>query len=242
MKEFAISMKRLSTVVWLLTVTIGASSVVFTSTATAQARAAEPPSAPSPAGSAPTFPSSPAKVAVIVFQQAVAQTNEGQRKFADLRDKFAPKQAQLKTQSDAVDALKKQLQDAGPNLSDEERDSRLKTIDDKTKALQRDAEDDQNDFNSQMSDLYQALAQKVYVTVDAYAKKNGFTVVLDASNQQTTPVIWIDPGVDITKAIVDAYNASSGVAPPAAASHPTAPRSTTPPHPATTRPATPPQK
>jgi outer membrane protein len=237
-------MKRSLTVVCLLASAVGASSVVFASSAAAQTPAAEPPSAPSPAGAAPSYPAGPAKVAVIIFQQAVASTNEGQRSFAELRDKFAPKQAQLKTQSDEVDSLKKQLQDAGANLSDQERDSRLKTIDDKTKALQRVAEDDQNDFNSQMNDMYQALAQKVYVTVDKYAKQNGFTVVLDASNQQSSPVLWINPGVDITKAVVDAYNASSGVAAPggaaapkpASSTHPaTTPRSTTPAtHPSTT--------
>jgi outer membrane protein len=229
-------MKRLLTVVWVLAATIGASSVVFASSAAAQASAAEPPSAPTPAGAAPSYPAGAQKVAVIVFQQAVAQTNEGQRNFAQLRDKFAPKQAELKTKSDEVDALKKELQDAGAKLSDDERDRRLKVIDDKTKALQRDAEDDQNDFNGQMGDIYQALAQKVYVTVDAYAKKNGFTIVLDASNQQNTPVIWITPGIDITKEIVDAYNASSGVAPPpASATTPAAPRSSTSPRPAAPR-------
>src|ERR1700677_5047801 len=184
MKEFSIYMKRLLTIVWVLAATIGASSVVFASSAAAQASAAEPPSAPTPAGAAASYPTAAQKVAVIVFQQAVAQTNEGQRNFAQLRDKFAPKQAQLKTESDEVDSLKKQLQDAGANLSEADRDSRLRSIDDKTKALQRVAEDDQNDFNGQMNDMYQALAQKVYGTVDKYAKQNGFTVVLDASNQQ----------------------------------------------------------
>ncbi len=229
-------MKRLLTVVCLLASAIGASSVVLASSAAAQTSAVEPPSAPAPAGAAPSFPSGPAKVAVIVFQQAVAQTNEGQRNFAQLRDKFAPKQAQLKTQSDEVDSLKKQLQDAGDKLSEADRDSKLRTIDEKTKALQRVAEDDQNDFNSQMNDMYQALAQKVYGTVDSYAKLNGFTVVLDASNQQNSPVLWINPGVDITKAVVDAYNASSGVSAPAAGA--TTPRPSTSTRPSTPRPTT----
>ena len=34
---------------------------------------------------APTAPAGPSKVAVIEFQIAVAQTNEGQRNFADLQ-------------------------------------------------------------------------------------------------------------------------------------------------------------
>ena len=49
---------------------------------------------PAPAAAAPA---GPAKIAVIAFQVAVAQTNEGQRDFADLQKKYAPKEAQLKT-------------------------------------------------------------------------------------------------------------------------------------------------
>ncbi len=64
---------------------------------------------------------------------------------------------------------------------------RLKTIDEKTKSLQRTAEDAQNEASSAMNDMYQALAQKVYVILDTYAKQNQFTLVLDASNQQTHP-------------------------------------------------------
>ena len=239
-KEFVIPMKRSLTVACMLASTLGAGSVAFTNHALAQA--AEPPSAPSPAGT--MAPAGPTKVAVIVFQQAVAQTNEGQRNFAELRTKFEPKQAQLKTQSDEVDSLKKQLQDAGANLSEQERDSRLRTIDEKTKALQRVAEDDQNDFNSAMNEIYQGLAQKVYAVVDSYAKEHGYTLVLDASNQQNSPVLWLNPSTDITKAVVDAYNAKSGVPPqPASGAAPapshtnaaprTAPRTT---RPSTTKP------
>ena len=236
-------MKCSLTVVCMLASAIGAGSVASASQAAAQAHVAEPPSAPVPAGSAVSV--GPSHVAVIIFQQAVAQTNEGQRNFAQLREKFAPKQAQLKTQSDEVDSLKKQLQDAGANLSEDEKNLRLRTIDEKTKALQRVAEDDQNDFNAAMNDTYQALAQKVYVILDTYAKQQGFTLVLDASNQQNSPVLWLNPATDITKAVVEAYNAKSGVsAPPAATSTPEAPHANTAPRrttPRTTRPSTNPQ-
>ena len=188
------------------------------------------PSAPTPANAtsaltaAPAVPAS-AKIAIIAFQQAVAATNEGQRNFAQLRVKFEPKQAALKAQSDEIDSLKKKLQDAGSNLSEPERDSQLRTIDEKTKSLQRSAEDAQNEASGAMNDMYQQLAQKVYAVLDAYSNQNKFTLVLDTSAQQT-PVLWANGSTDITKAVVDAYNVKSGVPPqPAAgASTPSAPR------------------
>jgi outer membrane protein len=231
-------MKRSFTLVCLLASATGVGILSSTSSALAQT-----PSAPTPAGStaglsaAPAFPTN-AKIAIIAFQQAVAATNEGQRNFAQLRVKFEPKQAQLKSQSDEIDSLKKQLQDAGATLSEPERDSRLRIIDEKTKSLQRSAEDAQNEASGAMNDMYQALAQKVYTVLDSYSNQNKFTVVLDTSAQQT-PVLWANGSTDITKAIVDAYNVKSGV-PPQPAAGAAAPRpSTTPSHPGTTtRPST----
>jgi Skp family chaperone for outer membrane proteins len=231
-------MKRLFPAVCMLVSAVGANSIAFTNHAAAQS--AEPPSAPVPASAVTPVP---AKVAVIVFQQAVMQTNEGQRNIAQLQQKYAPKQSQLKAQNDEIESLKKQLQDSSATLSDQERESRTRTIDEKTKSLQRLAEDDQNDFNSEMNETYQALAQKVYSVMDAYAKQQGFTLVLDAS-QQNSPVLWLNPSTDITKAVIEAYNTKSGVAaPPAGSTTPTTPhtgptptRPGTTPRPSTTRP------
>jgi outer membrane protein len=245
-RSSVIPMKRSSTLVCLLASAIGVGSMASTHSAFAQAST---PSAPTPAdaGGASAnlaFPAS-AKVAIIAFQQAVAATNEGQRNFAQLRTKFEPKQSQLKAQSDEIDSLKKQLQDAGATLSEPERESRLRTIDEKTKSLQRSAEDAQNEASGAMNDMYQQLAQKVYAVLDTYANQQKFTLVLDTSAQQT-PVLWASQSTDITKAVVDAYNAKSGVPPqPAAGAAAPARPSTTPARPGTTtRPSTtkPPQQ
>jgi outer membrane protein len=232
-------MKRSFTLVCLLASATGAGIITSPSSALAQA-----PSAPTPADSTAALSATPAvpasaKIAIIAFQQAVAATNEGQRNFAQLRVKFEPKQAQLKAQSDEIDSLKKQLQDAGTNLSEPERDSRLRTIDEKTKSLQRSAEDAQNEASSAMNDMYQQLAQKVYAVLDTYSNQNKFTLVLDTSAQQT-PVLWASGASDITKAVVDAYNAKSGVPAQPAAGGAAAPRPSapTPSRPSTTRPST----
>jgi outer membrane protein len=228
-------MKRSFTVVCLLASAAGAGTFALTNQAFAQTPAAQTPA--TSAASTAVSPI-PAKVAIIAFQQAVAATNEGQRNFAQLRVKFEPKQTQLKTQSDEIDSLKKQLQDAGTTLSEPERENRLRVIDEKTKSLQRSAEDAQNEASNAMSEMYQQLAQKVYAVLDTYASQAKFTLVLDASNQQNSPVLWATPATDITKAVVEAYNAKSGVPPqPAASTAPATPRpSTTTPR--TTRPST----
>jgi outer membrane protein len=202
--------------------------------AIAQAPAAPTPAAPAPvatdaapagAGTA-TAPAGATKVAVINFQAAVFQTNEGKRNIGELQKKFDPKRAQLKAQADEIDTLKKQLQASGDKLSDTERQNRTRTIDEKEKALQRDGEDATNDYDQEMQQTYQQVAEKVYGVVQSYASQNGFGVVLDASTsqQQLPTVLWANPSTDITRAVIEAYNVKSGVpAPPAEA--PSAPAS-----------------
>ncbi|MGB6191214.1 MAG: OmpH family outer membrane protein [Terracidiphilus sp.] len=181
--------------------------------ATAQA----PSAATQAASPAATAPAGPAKIAVVAFQVAVAQTNEGQRNFADLQKKYEPKRQQLKTLNDDIESLTKQLQAQGATLSEADRASRAKTIDDKKKQLQREAEDAQNDMQQEMQDLYNGLASKVYDVLATYAQQHGYTLVLDVAQQQT-PVLYATESTNITKAVIEAYNAKSGVpAPPAAA-------------------------
>jgi outer membrane protein len=195
----------------------------------AESPAPAPASTPATSAAAPTSP----KIAVIAFQVAVGQTNEFQRNFADLQKKYDPKRQQLKALSDEIDKLTKDLQAQGDKLSDAERATRAKQIDDKKKQLQRDGEDASNDFQNEMQEMYQGLASKVYDVLSTYAHQHGYTLVLDVAQQQT-PVLYAVDSTNITKPIIEAYNLKSGVpAPPQpAAGAPSAP-------PAAPRPAAP---
>jgi outer membrane protein len=188
-----------------------ASGIALTAAAQTPAVSAATPSAAAADAAAPT---GPAKIAVIAFQVAVAQTNEGQRNFADLQKKYDPKRQQLKVQSDEIDNLTKQLQAQSATLSDAERTARASAIDNKKKQLDRDFQDTQSDFQQEMQDVYNNLASKVYDVMQSYAEKEGFTVVLDVSQQQS-PVLFASNSTNITKQVIDAYNVKSGVpAPP----------------------------
>jgi len=185
--------------------------------------------------SAPATPAVPAKVAVIAFQAAVGQTNEFQRNFADLQKKYEPKRNQLKTLADEIDGLEKQLQAQGDKLSDAERANRTKTIEDKKKQAQRFAEDAQNDLQGEMQEIYNTVASKVYDVLSTYAQQQGYTLVLDGSgSQQQSPVVlFAGQNIDITKAVIDAYNVKSGVPAPPPQPAATAPKPAAP----ATRPA-----
>jgi len=191
----------------------------------------------------------PNKLAIINIQAAIANTNEGQRDLDALQKKFEPKQIELKSLSDEVDNLKKQLAAQTDKLNDDERNKRVQAIESKQKTLQRDLEDAQNEYQTQSNEIAQRIGGKLMQSLDSYAKQNGYAVVIDVSSQQS-PVLWAAQSVDITKPVIDAYNVVSGVAAPAAkpatsapSASTTIPRRTTPPpaapKPAATSPMTP---
>jgi outer membrane protein len=167
---------------------------------------AQAPAAGSPGGT---------KVGIVSIQDAIANTNEGKKELDALQKKFAPRQAALQTQNDELENIKKQLQAQGDKLSDEERSSRVRAATDKQKSLQRSAEDFQNEVQTAEQEILNRLGKKMLDVMEKYARDNGYAMVLDVSNPQT-PVLYANPGTNITKNLIDAYNAES----PAAATAP----------------------
>lgn len=208
--------------------------------AMAQAPAASA-ATPAAAAPAPTGPA-PTKLGIINIQAAIMATNEGQRDFQALDKKFEPRRSELQAQNTDLEKMKSQLQTQGEKLNDGARADLVKNIEAKQKNLQRAFEDAQADYSNETNTIGGRIAEKMMAVLEKYANENGYAVVLDVSNQQTSPVVWASAATNITKPIVDAYNAQSGVAAPApsaAAPKPAAPKPAAP-KPATT--ATTPKK
>jgi outer membrane protein len=169
------------------------------------------------------------KVGIVNIQSAIVGSNEGQRDFESLQKKFDPKRQELEGLNKEIDELQKKFNTQGDKLNDEARGDLLKQIDAKKKLMQRNYEDANTDIQAQQNEIANRIGQKLVSVLDKYAKDNGFTVILDVSGQ-ASPVLWAASSVDITTAVVEAYNTQSGVpAPPkpaAAAAKPATPAPT----------------
>ncbi|HYG99017.1 MAG TPA: OmpH family outer membrane protein [Terriglobales bacterium] len=179
----------------------------------------------------------PAKIGIINIQQAIVATNEGRRDLEALQKKFEPKQAELQNLNKEVTDMQNQLKTQGDKLNEDARNNLVRNIDTKQKNLQRSFEDAQQDFQAQQNEVVNRIGGKLMQVLDTYAKQNGYTVVLDVSTAQS-PVLWAAQTTDVTKPVVDAYNAQSGVAAPATSA--TAPKTGAPARPAAAAPKTPP--
>lgn len=226
-------------------------STVFAVSVAAMAQTAALPAAPSAAASnadapAPAINATGTRMGTVNVEQAIFATNEGQRDFEALSKKLEPKQTELKNQNDEVESLKKQLNTQGEKLNDESRATLVKQIEQRQKSLERSVQDARDDAQNQQNEIAQRILQKMGPMLVKYAADNGFGVIIDTSNPWPNgPVLWAGPAVDITRPVVELYNAQSGVpAPPARpagtkpAASPARP-ATTAPKPATTAPKAP---
>ena len=176
------------------------------------------PNAPSATPAAPAVaPLTGTKVGTLNIEIAISATNEGQRDLGALSQKLAPKQTELKTLNDEIDALKKQLSTQGDKMNEDAKDKLVKQIEAKQKSLERSVQDAREEAQSQQNEIMQAILRKMVPVIQKYVSDNGYGLLLDTSQPWPQgPVVLSGPSFDITQAVVDAYNVKSGVPAPAA--------------------------
>lgn len=176
----------------------------------------------------------PTKVGIIHIQNAIISTKDGQKAAGELQTKFAPKKSELEKKQNAIAQLQDQLRKGSNTMSEDAKQKLMREIDQNTKSLNRETEDDQAELDQAQNKIMQELGQRMMAVIDKYAKDNGFSLILDVSSPQT-PVLYAANSIDITQEIIALYDknapsATSSAAPAAA------------PPPAATRPIVPPIK
>ena len=162
----------------------------------------------------PHFPPDQQRSPLSAFRKLSQEPTTSSAASPTCRKNTSPSVSRLKTLNDESTSLQKELQTQAATLSDADRAIKAKSLDDKQKELKRAGEDAQTDYQQDMQQTFAAVAGKFAETLDAYAKEHGFSVVLDGGNQQLPVVIYANPTIDITKAVVDAYNVKSGIPAP----------------------------
>lgn len=186
---------------WMLLCVPGAASVALAQASAGQAK--------------------PQMIVTVSFNSAVLQTAEAQKSLSALQARLAPKQQVLQALNNEVEALRKQLADTNSNLSDAERARRAQSLESKEKQLQREAEDFKSDSQSESEEIFQRVAQKVYAFLHTFSQQHGYSAVIERGSD-AYPVVWYEAtNMDVTNALIKAYNSQAEAAPSAPANSPT---------------------
>ncbi len=172
------------------------------------------------------FAQTPNKVGVISIQGAIVGTKDGQKASQELDAKFVPKNKEFQSRQSEIAQLQDQLTKGGTVMAEDKRNQLARDIDEKKKRLERDMQDAEEDLRGEQQKVLSNLGQRMMAVIEKYAKDNGYTLILDVSNQNT-PVLYASSGIDITQDIVSLYDkttANGAPAAPSAAPKPAAPR------------------
>ena len=221
-------MKRFTLVVLLL---IGASVAAQAQAQTPPAPTPRPPAATSQAPAAPPKPGT--KIGVILFQDAVLDSDAGKAAVAEIEKQMNP----IKTQ---LEKLSKEMQDLQTKLQNAKTETEQAPIRRDMDAKQRDGQRAQDDGQRLSQDLQgkylQPVALLVNKMVDEYAKENDLAIVVDPATENSN-IIFASKTSDITNEVIRRMNTAyakdpkitapgTGPAAPAATAPAAAPRTT----------------
>jgi len=161
------------------------------------------------------------KIGIINIQAAIVGTREGQVAAKDLEGKSAPKKRELEKLQGDISGLREKLNKLSSVGSEDQKQSLMREIDQKTKSFNRQVEDAQAELDQEQGRILNELGGKMLAVLDKYAKDNGYTVILDVS-AQNTPVLFAANGIDVTQDVIALYdkNVPAGGTPSGAAAPP----------------------
>ena len=191
--------------------------------------------------SAQTPNPTPTKVGIIHIQNAILGTKDGKKALQDLEARSAPKKKELEKRQADILALQDQLNKSSNVGGEEAKQKLIRDIDQKKKAFTRDVDDAQADLDQENQKVLNELGGRIMAVLDKYSNDHGYALILDVSNQQTSPVLFAASGIDVTRDIIELYDKNSpgmsspapAGAPPAGGTPPTAAPKTVAPKPAT---------
>jgi outer membrane protein len=165
----------------------------------------------------------PTKVGILQAEAALAGTKEGVAVNEEIKKRFDPKVAELQKREaelrDIQDKISRGANTmAAPALADLQR-----SFDQKKKAFDRDKQDFQDEAQAAENKVLGELSEKLKKVIDKYRQDNCFALILNVSDPNT-PVVSFSDEIDITPAIIEAYDkvASSAASKAPAASKPPA--------------------
>jgi outer membrane protein len=159
------------------------------------------------------------KIGVINIQAAIVSTKEGQKAAETMQAKFGPKQKELEAKQAEIQALQGDLAKGSNTMSEAKRNEISRSIDTKTRELNRATEDAQGELEAEQQKVFNDLGGKLMEIINQYGKDNGYAVILDVGSQQG-PVLFASN--DVTKDIIDLYDKANAAPAPAAAKPPAA--------------------
>jgi outer membrane protein len=194
--------------------------VVVTGAASfAQTPAAPPPATAKPAAPAPAAPQAAApapapalpfpegaKIAFVVLQRVVAESNDGKQASAKVQALQQKKVAELNERQKALQGLQEKLDKSGAVMSESARADLGKQVERAQVDLQRATQDAQQEVQELQQQLQEEFQRRIAPIIEAVGKERGLHYIF---NGPDSGLVWADAALDITADVVKKFDAAA---------------------------------
>lgn len=210
-------MRRMVVAVGLV-MTTGTASFAQAPAAPGTAKPAAPEAqAPAPAPDpVPPFPEG-AKIAFVVLQRVVAESNDGKQASAKVQALQQRKVGELNERQKTLQALQDKVEKSGAVMSESARGDLAKQVERAQVDLQRATQDAQAEVQELQQQLQDEFQRRVAPIIEAVGKERGLHYIF---NGPDSGLVWADASLDITNDVVRKFDEAAKATPPAAASKP----------------------
>jgi outer membrane protein len=141
------------------------------------------------------------KIGVINVQRAIGDTNEAKALLTKLHSDYKKDEDALRALNTEITQLQEKFVKDGDVMSDVEKGKMQKTVEDKQRDLQFQADKLQRIFQEKQQDLLGQMGPKLEAVLKDIVARDKYNLIVHKQN-----VIYADPQYDITTQITEALN------------------------------------
>jgi outer membrane protein len=143
------------------------------------------------------------KIAYVDYGRLQEESPQAKAALDAIRTEFTPRQRELQTQQAALKTKEEKLQKDAATMTPEQRTRAEKELRDGLRELQRKQGEVQDDFNARRNEELSRLQRTLIEEVRTYAKAQSYDLIL------ADGVLYTNPSLDITPAILSALQAKA---------------------------------
>lgn len=140
------------------------------------------------------------RLATVDVNKVINEIPEAKTKKDDLDKRSAELRKQIEDRSKNLKALEKKIQE--DNLAEGSKE--VENYRNERKSVERFIKDHDEELKKEFVKINRSLAEKAIQSIQAFAKKNNYDLVLDRSDKVRGPVLYGNEGNDITSEVIKA--------------------------------------
>jgi outer membrane protein len=146
------------------------------------------------------------KIAVIDVRRLVTDSVAGKEALAKLKTLQEQKVAEAKAKQEAIDALRKRLNEGRLSLADDKIAELEKQLEDQVTGYRRFQEDAERELNKMQEQSFAEIERRVAPIIEQAGREGGYTLIF---NKYQSGLVYADEGSDITSDIVRRFDAAT---------------------------------